>query len=68
MKVSVIGGGHIGTTLACYIKHYDPSVRVFLYTKRPERFAEQLFADQVDDFILLFPEFARHFRGTGILY
>lgn len=42
MNVCIVGGGHIGTTLTCYIKHHDPSLRVSLFTRRPERFARTL--------------------------
>lgn len=38
MKVCVVGGGHIGTTLAVYLKHYNPVNKVSLYTRRPEEF------------------------------
>ena len=38
MNVCIVGGGHIGTTLACYIKHIDKTMRVALYTRRPELF------------------------------
>lgn len=41
MDVCVIGGGHIGTTLACYVKH-ETGAAVRLMTRRPERFAKVL--------------------------
>ena len=42
MKVCIVGGGHIGTTLACYIKHTDPSKHVSIFTRRPEMFSQQI--------------------------
>lgn len=38
MKVCIVGGGHIGTTLACYIKYFDSSKVVSLFTRSPEKF------------------------------
>ena len=42
MKICIVGGGHIGTTLACYIKHNDDSHYVSIFTRRPEQFAEYI--------------------------
>ena len=42
MKVTVVGGGHIGTALSCYVKHTYPGYEVRLFTRRPERFASIL--------------------------
>lgn len=42
MKVTVVGGGHIGTALVCYVKHIHPEYEVRLLTRRPERFASVL--------------------------
>ena len=42
MKVTIVGGGHIGTALTSYIKHSYPSYEVRLFTRRPERFAKEL--------------------------
>lgn len=42
MNVCVVGGGHIGTTLVCYIKNNNENHRVSLYTRRPEAFAKVL--------------------------
>lgn len=39
MNVTVVGGGHIGAALCCYIKHSNPSYQVRLFTRHPERFA-----------------------------
>lgn len=48
MKICIVGGGHIGTTLLCYIKHTHPEYRVCLYTRRPERFAEYLKCNDIE--------------------
>lgn len=40
MKICIVGGGHIGTTLACYIKHYNENHYVSLFTRKPELFAD----------------------------
>lgn len=48
MKVCIVGGGHIGTTLLCYIKYTHPEYRVCLYTRRPERFAEYLKCNDIE--------------------
>ena len=42
MKVCIVGGGHIGTTLACYIKHTNPSINVSIFTRRPEKFSQKI--------------------------
>lgn len=42
MKVCIVGGGHIGTTLACYIKQTDPSKYVSIFTRRPEMFSQRI--------------------------
>jgi hypothetical protein len=42
MNICIVGGGHIGTTLTCYIKNHDQADRVSLYTRRPEQFSEIL--------------------------
>jgi hypothetical protein len=48
MKVCIVGGGHIGTTLACYIKHTDPAKEVCLFTRKPERFASVLKCNDIE--------------------
>ena len=40
MRICIVGGGHIGTTLACYIKHNNEKNHVSLFTRRPEQFAD----------------------------
>ena len=40
MNICIVGGGHIGTTLACFIKHNNPHHFVSLYTRRPEKFSK----------------------------
>lgn len=40
MNVCIVGGGHIGTTLACYIKNHNQNYRVSIFTRRPELFSE----------------------------
>lgn len=40
MRICIVGGGHIGTTLACYIKHHNEDNIVSLFTRRPEQFGE----------------------------
>lgn len=42
MKVCIVGGGHIGTTLMCYIKHMHPEYIVTMYTRRPELFSKDI--------------------------
>lgn len=41
MNVCIIGGGHIGTTLACYVKH-ETGASVRMHTRKPQRFASVL--------------------------
>lgn len=48
MKVCIVGGGHIGTTLLCYIKHTHPEYRVSLFTRKPERFAETIKCNDIE--------------------
>ena len=49
MKVCIVGGGHIGTTLACYIKHEDMTKNVCIYTRRPDRFARQIKCNDIEE-------------------
>lgn len=48
MKVCIVGGGHIGTTLLCYIKNIHPEYRVAMYTRHPERFAESIKCNDIE--------------------
>ena len=48
MNVCVVGGGHIGTTLVCYIKHTHPEYRVSLYTRRPELFDSEIKCNDIE--------------------
>ena len=40
MRICIVGGGNIGTALACYLKHTDPSSHISLFTGKPELFSE----------------------------
>lgn len=42
MNVCIVGGGHIGTTLACYIKHTYPSKYVSIFSRRPGMFVPRI--------------------------
>ena len=42
MKVCIVGGGHIGTALMCYIKNTHPEYSVCMYTRKPERFSDEI--------------------------
>lgn len=42
MKVCIVGGGNIGTTLACYIKYTNPSKCITLLTRRPKSFSQKI--------------------------
>lgn len=48
MRICVIGGGHIGTALVCYIKHYNPNYYISLYTRRPERFSQVIKCNDIE--------------------
>lgn len=48
MKVCIVGGGHIGTTLLCYIKHTCPEHIVSLFTRHPERFRDSIICNDVE--------------------
>lgn len=48
MNVCIVGGGHIGTTLTCYIKHTHPQYRVGLFTRRPEGFSVDLKCNDIE--------------------
>ncbi len=43
-----MGGGHIGTTLLCYIKHTCPEHIVSLFTRHPERFRDSIICNDVE--------------------
>lgn len=42
MKVCIVGGGNIGTALACYIKKTCPDYFVSLLTRKPNEFSENI--------------------------
>ncbi|MBO5854682.1 MAG: NAD/NADP octopine/nopaline dehydrogenase family protein [Bacteroidales bacterium] len=42
MRVCIVGGGHIGTALMCYVKHTHPEYIVTMYTRRPELFSKDI--------------------------
>lgn len=48
MKVCIVGGGHIGTTLACHIKHYDKSIEVNLLTGKPQKFLQPITCNDIE--------------------
>lgn len=48
MNICIVGGGHIGTTLLCYIKHTYPGYRVSLFTRKPEHFAETIKCNDIE--------------------
>ena len=48
MNICIVGGGHIGTTLLCYIKHTHPDYRVSMYTRHPERFAASIKCNDIE--------------------
>ncbi len=51
MKICIVGGGHIGTTLTCYIKHTHPEYTVCLYTQHPERFSTTIKCNDIENAI-----------------
>ncbi len=42
MKVCIVGGGHIGTTMMCFIKQAHPEYIVSMYTRRPDMFSDSI--------------------------
>lgn len=48
MRICIIGSGHIGTTLACYFKHYNSRAHVSLYTRHPERFTGTIKCNDIE--------------------
>ena len=48
MKICVVGGGHIGTTLVCYIKHTYPNYQLSLLTRRPEKFFSTILCNDIE--------------------
>ena len=49
MNICIIGGGHIGTTLLCYIKHSHPEHKVSLYTRRPTDFSKSIKCNDIEN-------------------
>lgn len=49
MNVCIVGGGHIGTTLVCYIKHTHPDFKVSLYTRKPELFSKDIKCNDIEN-------------------
>ena len=48
MNICIVGGGHIGTTLMCYIKHTHPQFWVGLFTRRPDDFSAELKCNDIE--------------------
>lgn len=48
MNVCIVGGGHIGTTLTCYIKYTFPKYKVSLYTRKPELFSSEIKCNDIE--------------------
>ena len=48
MRICIVGGGHIGTTLTCYIKHTFPDYFVSLYTRQQDKFVKELICNDVE--------------------
>lgn len=42
MRICIVGGGNIGTALACYIKHCRPKEHVSILTRRSELFGNTI--------------------------
>lgn len=49
LNVCIVGGGHIGTTLACYIKHAYSEHRVNLYTWHSEKFSDTIKCNDIEN-------------------
>lgn len=48
MNICIVGGGHIGTTLFCYIKHSYPEHKVNLFTRHPELFGKEIKCNDIE--------------------
>lgn len=48
MRICVVGGGNIGTTLTCYIKHTFPDYFVSLYTRQQDKFVRELKCNDIE--------------------
>lgn len=48
MNICIVGGGHIGTTLACYIKYNKPEYNVAMFTRRPGMFSRTLTCNDIE--------------------
>lgn len=48
MNICIVGGGHIGTTLLCYIKHTHPNYHVSLFTRNPSRFSKSIKCNDIE--------------------
>ncbi len=48
MKICIVGGGHIGTTLAAYIKHSNPGIMVAMLTKNPHKFSNPILCHDIE--------------------
>ncbi len=48
MKICIVGGGHIGTTLTCYVKYTHPDYEVNLFTRRPNDFSDSLKCNDIE--------------------
>lgn len=49
MKICIVGGGHIGTTLACYVKYTHPNYEVNLFTRNPDKFSDTIKCNDIED-------------------
>lgn len=56
MHVCIVGGGNIGTALACYIKHLDNQKKVSILTNHPHQFSTRLKCNDVEQGMSYFSE------------
>lgn len=48
MKVAILGGGHIGTTLAGYLSHLGDENEICLHSSRPDQFEKTLIVNDIE--------------------
>lgn len=75
MNIAIIGGGHIGTAMACYFKHRNPQARVAMAVRDEGRFAKEILCHDVEQGLdyyatpdLITSDWAVALSGAQIVY
>ena len=75
MKICIVGGGHIGTAMACYFKRRVPDAVIVLQVRDATRFAPRLKCNDIEGGFsycskpdLITSDYSRSITGADVVY